>query len=68
MKLLMVNAAAGTLIGAIVSVALLLTNTWGLSTLIGSDASPTLSALLFITNGCAMFATLMTATAVWFHD
>jgi len=68
MKLLMVNAAAGTLVGAVLSVALLLTDTWGISTLIGSDARPPLSALLFITNGIVMFATLMAATAVWFHD
>ena len=68
MKLLMVNVAAGIVIGAVVSGVLLLTDTCGISTLIGSDASPTLSAFIFITNGVVMFATLMAATAVWLKD
>lgn len=67
-KLLMANVPACIVIAAVVSVALLLTDKRGISTLMNSDTSPTLSAFVFFMNGIVMFAMLMAATAIWLHD
>ena len=66
--LLITNALAGALVGALVSACLLLTDTWGVSTLIRGDANPMLAAVVFIANGVLIFATVMISTAIFLTD
>ena len=66
-KFVAVQSAVGLGISILSAAAILLTDAWGLATLISADASPILSSILFVGVGAAMLAPFVVATAL-FHN
>jgi hypothetical protein len=59
------QSVVGVLVSILFAAFIILTDAWGVATLISNDASPILSAALFIGMGIAMFAPLVVATSIF---
>jgi len=59
------QSAVGVLVGTLFAAFVILTDAWGVATLLSKDASPILSAGLFVGMGIAMFVPLVVATAIF---
>jgi hypothetical protein len=64
-RFIAVQSAFGVIIGTLFAGIILLTDAWGLATLIRADESPLFSAALFVGIGVALLAPLVVATALF---
>ena len=65
-RFLIVNTALGALVGVIFAVAMLLTDTLGVLTLLRNDSAPVLTTFVFLAGCICTFSTLVIATATGF--
>jgi hypothetical protein len=65
-RFLVINAALGALVGVIFAVAMLLTDTLGVFTLLRNDSTPVLTTFIFLAGCICTFSTLVIATATGF--
>ena len=64
-KFLLGQWAVGASLVTVFATLILLTDAWGLGTLIRADASPVLSAAIFIVFGVILLAPLVVGTAIF---
>ena len=64
-KFLIGQYAVGAGLSTLFSLLLILTDTWGLGTLIRADANPFLSAAIFVVVGIVLLAPLVVGTAIF---
>ena len=64
-KFVIENYAVGIVVSTLFGASMLVTDAWGLYTLICSDENPIVSAVVFIGVGIALIAPLVVATAIF---